>query len=118
MSRVLHINDYPTDAGGGAEIVMQQTVSLLRRHGISAETFTGADLPRAWQTPWHYVDNGRARRALAAKLAAFQPDIVHLHNFYHVLSPGILATLADFNRSHRLRIVMTAHDYHLACPNS
>ncbi len=118
MERVLHINDYPTDAGGGAEIVMARTVALLRQHGVAADTFTGADLGPAWRTPWGYIDNAQARRALADKLAAFQPDVVHLHNFYHVLSPGILATLADYKRQFPLRVVLTAHDYHLVCPNS
>jgi glycosyltransferase involved in cell wall biosynthesis len=41
-----------------------------------------------------------------------------LHNFYHVLSPGILDTLAQFKKDNGLRVVMTAHDFHLACPNS
>jgi len=64
------------------------------------------------------VDNPLARRALAAKLRSFRPDVVHLHNYYHVLSPGILATLGEFKKRHPLRVVMTAHDYHLICPNA
>src|SRR5438552_784043 len=98
MLRVLHINDYPTDAGGGAEIVMARTVALLRQHGVTTDTFTAAHLGPARRTPWRYVDNAHARLTLAEKLAAFRPDVVHLHNFYHVLSPGILATLADCKR--------------------
>jgi glycosyltransferase involved in cell wall biosynthesis len=118
MFRVLHINDYPANAGGGAEIVMGRTIALLQQHGVTTETFTSADLVPARLTPWGYIDNAPARRALAEKLTVFRPDVVHLHNFYHVLSPGILAALAEFKAQHRLRVVMTAHDYHLACPNS
>lgn len=118
MSRVLHINDYPADAGGGAEVVMARTVALLRRAGAEVDIFTGADLGPSRRTPIAYIDNAAARRALADRLAAFQPRIVHLHNFYHVLSPGILATLADHKRRRPTRVVMTAHDFHLACPNS
>ncbi|MCA9290579.1 MAG: glycosyltransferase, partial [Phycisphaerales bacterium] len=43
---------------------------------------------------------------------AWRPDVIHLHNFYHVLSPRIL----DACRG--TRTVMTAHDYHLVCPSS
>ena len=118
MERVLHINDYPADAGGGAEIVMGRTIAISRRHGFTTGTFTSADLGPAPLTPWRYIDNATARQALADKLTAFRPDVVHLHNFYHVLSPGILAALAEFKRRFPLRVVMTAHDYHLACPNS
>jgi len=39
-------------------------------------------------------------------------DVAHLHNIYHHLSPSILPVLAR----HRVAMVMTAHDYRLACP--
>ena len=47
-----------------------------------------------------------------------KPDVVHLHNFYHELSPGILPTLAAVRRKRSIRVIMTAHDGHLVCPNS
>ncbi len=118
MDKVLHINDYPIDAGGGAEVVMRQTMALLREAGVIVEAFTCADLADARLTPFRYISNRQAQEALAAKLAVFRPDVVHLHNYYHLLSPGILATLADFQRVRPPRVVMTAHDYHLVSPNS
>ncbi len=118
MSRVLHINDYPIETGGGAEVVMRATIALLQANGILVETFTSADLADAGRTPLRYVYNPRALGALAVKLEAYRPDVVHLHNYYHLLSPGILAALAGYKRRHPLRVVMTAHDYHLICPNS
>jgi glycosyltransferase involved in cell wall biosynthesis len=42
----------------------------------------------------------------------FQPDVVHLHNIYHQLSPSVLRPLARA----RIPSVMTLHDYKLACP--
>jgi glycosyltransferase involved in cell wall biosynthesis len=118
MERVLHINDYPPDAGGGAEVIMNRSVSLLRERGVEVDVFTSADLPDSSITPMGYLDNASARRALDAKLRAFEPDVVHLHNWYHVLSPGILDTLAQHKHRRPMRVVMTAHDYHLVCPNA
>jgi glycosyltransferase involved in cell wall biosynthesis len=43
---------------------------------------------------------------------AFRPDLVHLHNIYHQLSPSILGPL----RHRAIPSVMTLHDYKLACP--
>jgi glycosyltransferase involved in cell wall biosynthesis len=43
---------------------------------------------------------------------AFRPDVVHLHNVYHQLSPSILRPLAERD----IPAVMTLHDYKLACP--
>ncbi len=118
MKRILHINDYPANTGGGAEVLMGQTVDLLRGRGFDAQIFTSADLPDAKLTVRRYLNNHVARTSLAEKLDRFKPDVVHLHNYYHLLSPGILVELAKYRRDHPLRVVMTAHDYHLVCPNS
>ena len=118
MLRVLQINDYPPAAGGGAEVLLGRTLELLRARDVRADVFTAADLPDARRTPRRYLDNPVARRALAARLEALRPDVVHLHNFYHLLSPGILLELERYKQRRPLRVVMTAHDYHLVCPNS
>jgi glycosyltransferase involved in cell wall biosynthesis len=118
MQRILQINDYPPESGGGAEVVMAQTVTLLRQAGLTVGTFTCADLPERRRTPLRYLNNLVARARLGARLDAFRPDVIHLHNFYHVLSPGILAAVRRYQKRHPVRVVMTAHDYHLVCPNS
>ena len=118
MKRVLHVNDYPPDALGGAEVVMTRTADLLRAIGYDVRTFTAADLPDRRLSPFRYLDNHVARRALHNTLDTFRPDVVHLHNYYHLLSPGILSVLDRYKRSTAVRVVMTAHDYHLVCPNS
>ena len=112
--RVLHINDYSTS--GGAEVQMAVTVQMLRDAGHDAELFTIDDVPEHARrlTPWRYIDNRHARQALRRTIARFKPEVAHLHNFYHVLSPGILAEL----RGGPHRVVITAHDYHLVCPSA
>jgi len=47
-----------------------------------------------------------------AVLADFRPDVVHMHNIYHQLSPSVLRPVAR----RRIPAVMTLHDYKLACP--
>lgn len=116
--RVLHVNDYPADALGGAEVLMARTVGLLRDAGWDARTFTQAELPDARLTAFRYLNNRPACAALRKVLEEFTPNVVHLHNYYHVLSPGILSELRRFKKQAGCRIVMTAHDYHLVCPNS
>jgi glycosyltransferase involved in cell wall biosynthesis len=53
-----------------------------------------------------------ASRGMAAVLDSFHPDVVHLHNIYHQLSPSVLRPVAR----RRVAAVMTLHDYKLACP--
>ena len=53
-----------------------------------------------------------ARANLGRLLQAFRPDVVHLHSVYHHISPSILPILHELG----VPVVMTAHDYKLACP--
>jgi glycosyltransferase involved in cell wall biosynthesis len=118
MPRVLHVNDRRPEALGGTEILMGRMLRLLGAAGWTVATFTEADLPDGRRTPIRYLHNGVACRALRRKLDSFRPSVVHLHNYYHLLSPGILTELAAYRQRTNARIVMTAHDYHLVCPNS
>lgn len=54
-----------------------------------------------------------ARDGLRRVLADFRPDVVHLHNVYHQLSPSVVAACRDAG----VPCVMTLHDYKLACPS-
>ncbi|HET6625233.1 MAG TPA: glycosyltransferase [Nocardioidaceae bacterium] len=54
-----------------------------------------------------------SRKGLTRVLEEFQPDVVHLHNIYHQLSPSVLRAVEDAH----VPAVMTLHDYKLACPS-
>lgn len=106
--RILQVNDFRD--GGGAELVVAETVRLLREAGHEVDLFTGEDVPGRLG-PWSYVSNRRAVRALADRVRRFRPDVVHFHNVYHRLSPAVLGVPAP-------RKILTAHDFHLVCPNA
>jgi glycosyltransferase involved in cell wall biosynthesis len=57
--------------------------------------------------------NREAKRKLKELLQDFQPDVAHLHNIYHHLSPSIIDEL----KKQGVPTVMTLHDYKLICPN-
>ena len=59
-----------------------------------------------------FVWNHQAAKRLSKLLDVFQPDVVHLHNYYHQLSPSILRPL----RKRAIPVVQTLHDYHLIDP--
>jgi glycosyltransferase involved in cell wall biosynthesis len=52
-----------------------------------------------------------AKRRIDQVVLRAKPDLVHLHNFAHQISPSILHVL----RKHRIPCVMTMHDYKLVC---
>jgi len=54
----------------------------------------------------------QAKRRLDGLLKKERPDIVHLHNIHHQISPSILHTI----KAHALPVVMRLHDYKMVCP--
>ena len=49
-----------------------------------------------------------------AKLRAFKPDVVHVHNFFPQLSPSIYDACIELN----IPVVQTLHNYRLMCPGA
>lgn len=133
--RILHVNKF-LYRRGGAEAYMHEVATLQRAQGDEVEFFGeqhpdnepftyAAHFPPLveFDRPMHGVTErakalGRmlystsARRGMEAVLDTFEPDVVHLHNIYHGLSPSILQPIATRD----VPAVMTLHDYKLACP--
>lgn len=65
------------------------------------------------RAPERIIYSRAAKRSLAKLIKDFQPDIIHVHNIYHQLSPSVL----DAAREAKVPVVMTLHDYKLICPN-
>lgn len=69
--------------------------------------------------PFKIVYSKEARRKIRKVLDDFEPDAVHLNNFNFQLTPSILYEIDKYRRdtSKKVRIVFTAHDSQLVCPN-
>jgi len=113
--KVLIINDHKT--GGGAESVVAMQYQLLKKI-ISVDVLYGDELcPNI--NFFSYIYSYKVKKAVTRKLKAENYDVVHLHNFYHILSPSVLKALEQAKKNNsRLKVIYTAHDYHLVCPNS
>ncbi|HEY2704605.1 MAG TPA: glycosyltransferase [Candidatus Dormibacteraeota bacterium] len=133
--RILHVNKF-LHRRGGAEAYMEDVADRQRAAGHRIAFFAmdhpdnspsefGRHFPsRVELNPPPRSLHGRAaavgrmlhspsaRRGIEAVLEEFRPDVVHLHNIYHQLSPSILRPL----ERRGVAAVMTLHDYKLACP--
>ena len=60
-----------------------------------------------------------ARIQLRKVLDDFKPDVCHLNNFNYQLTPSIILEIVKWRRDtgRKCKIVFTAHDYQLVCPN-
>jgi glycosyltransferase involved in cell wall biosynthesis len=133
--RVLHVNKF-LYRRGGAESYMLDLASRQAASGHEVEFFSTRH-PENEPSPFEaffpeYIElnppptswSERTRAAarvlysrsaevgFARVLDLYRPDIVHLHNIYHHLSPSVLRPL----RPRAVPAVMTLHDFKLACP--
>lgn len=60
-----------------------------------------------------------ARKKIRLVLEDFQPDVCHLNNFNYQLTPSIILEIRKWEKQtgHKCKIVYTAHDDQLVCPN-
>ena len=65
--------------------------------------------------PIKTIYSSEARKKLRLVLEDFQPDVCHLNNFNYQLTPSIILEIRKWSK--KCRIVYTAHDYQLVCPN-
>ncbi|WP_374968281.1 glycosyltransferase [Terrabacter sp. BE26] len=134
--RILHVNKF-LYRRGGAEGYMLDVAALQRAAGHEVGLF-GMDHPendapqplRDTFPPFvelepaprglagirasaRMVWSGSSARGIERAIREFKPDLVHCHNIYHQLSPSVLRPVARAG----IPIVMTLHDYKLACPS-
>lgn len=134
FNRVVMINDTTIARGGAAQLALQLTRNLvargetvtffagdhgdnddLKNSGVDVRSIGGSPLLRSRRGFIDGVWNAKAAAHLKALIAEIDdPGVVyHIHGWSQILSPSIFAALAPIAE----RVVVTAHDFFLACPN-
>lgn len=69
--------------------------------------------------PIKTIYSTEARAQIRKVLDDFQPDVCHLNNFNYQLTPSIILEIVKWKKESgkNCKIVFTAHDYQLVCPN-
>lgn len=69
--------------------------------------------------PFKIIYSVEARKKIRPVLEQFQPEVVHLNNFNFQLTPSILYEIRKYEKEsgNKVKIVYTAHDSQLVCPN-
>lgn len=133
--KILQINKFYFDQGG-AEHYIFGLIDLLEKQGHKVipfamqhsknvaseyakyfpsfiETLSPNSVKEKLRTAGRMFYSFEAKKKLSELICQTKPDIAHLHNIYHQLSPSILTVL----KKHKIPVVMTVHDYKLVCPN-
>lgn len=69
--------------------------------------------------PIKTIYSSEARKKIRLVLDDFQPDVCHLNNFNYQLTPSVILEIRKWEKQtgHKCKIIYTAHDYQLVCPN-
>lgn len=69
--------------------------------------------------PFKIIYSVEARKAIRKVLDDFCPDVVHLNNFNFQITPSVIFEIRKYEKQtgQKVKIVFTAHDYQLVCPN-
>lgn len=69
--------------------------------------------------PLKTIYSKEAREKIRLVLDDFAPDVVHLNNFNYQLTPSMILEIVKWRKEtgKKCKIVFTAHDYQLVCPN-
>ncbi len=69
--------------------------------------------------PFRIIYSNTARKKLRTVLEDFAPDVVHLNNFNFQLTPSVIYEIKKYEKTakRRVKILYTAHDTQLVCPN-
>ncbi len=134
FKRVVTINDTTIARGGAAQLALQLTRNLVARGenvtffagdngendelkalGVDVAAIGGKPLLKSRRGFIDGVWNHDAAASLKELMADIDgPDVVyHVHSWSQILSPSIFSVLAPVAE----RVVMTAHDFFITCPN-
>ena len=133
--RILFCNKYNYPFSG-TEVYLFELMERMRAQGHEVALFAMAD-PRGKPTPYdryfvphvdfkencgwrqrvsralHAIYSREARRRMRGMIEAFRPDVAHVRNIYHHLSPSILWEL----KAHNIPVVYHLNDFKLLCPS-
>ena len=117
---VVH-NRYRSALPSGETDVVDREVKLLRsagvdvfRHERDSDDIARSGLRERARLPIEVVWSRPALREMKVVLARLQPDLVHLHNTFPLLSPSVLAACGTAG----VPAVATLHNFRFACANS
>ncbi|TPE43070.1 glycosyltransferase family 4 protein [Pontibacter mangrovi] len=116
--RILLVHNHYKQTGG-EDTVFFAEAALLEEHGHTVEklTFTNNDvnsISEKLQAALGIVYNPKGARAVEEKIKELRPDVVHVHNFFPLVSPAVFYVCQKLN----VPVVMTLHNYRLICPSS
>lgn len=104
---------------GGEDSVVDQEIELFRSKGHEVDVlfFDNEQISGIFsqlKVAFSAIYSVTSRKILRKKVKEFQPDIVHIHNFFPMISPSVFRLLEKM----KIPFVMTTHNFRTICANA
>ncbi len=101
---------------GGEDVVVESEIKLLKHHEHEVELYSVTNdsingLKSKITTACTTAYSRKSLSHFKQKLSLYHPDIVHVHNFFPLLTPSIYDACRELN----IPIVQTLHNYRTVC---
>lgn len=120
---IFKLGDYLKEKGHEVQYFGMEHEGRCVGNHVNAYTsdmdFHGGSIFSKLSYPIKTIYSKEARVQIRKVLEDFQPDVCHINNFNYQLTPSIILEIAAWRKKcgKPCRIVFTAHDYQLVCPN-
>lgn len=104
---------------GGEDLVVQLETSLLKKNGNICRVHTVSNneitsLTSKVRVAFGLVFSISSYLTVKKSIRDFKPDVVHVHNFFPLISPSVFYAC----RAARVPVVLTLHNYRTICPTA
>jgi glycosyltransferase involved in cell wall biosynthesis len=119
MMRILFVHNYYREQGG-EDVSFHHEMDLLTQHGHIVESYTRDNHEiedRSLVAKYHlFRETAWSQKTVTEiqkKIKEFQPQIVHVQNFFPLISPSVFSTC----KAEGIPVVFSVRNYRLLCPN-
>ncbi|NJR39884.1 MAG: glycosyltransferase family 4 protein [Leptolyngbyaceae cyanobacterium CSU_1_4] len=110
-------NHYQVKAG--EDVVVEAEMSLLQSHDhaialLDADNLSIKGAIGKAKAALSVIYSLSSKQRLQEKIQQFRPDVVHVHNFFPLLSPSLYDACSEA----KVPVVQTLHNYRITCPSA
>lgn len=102
---------------GGEDSVFAAEGKLLSNAGHQIQLYTTNNealhnFTTKLKTAWQVTYSSQSKHSFKRALRSFQPEVVHIHNFFPMMTPSIYDACDECG----IPVVQTLHNYRMICP--
>jgi len=114
--KILQVHNHYKQLGGEDAVVNAENELLsINGHNVKIYSACNNDISGIWKSiiaAFQVTYSTQQRELLKYRLLDFRPDIVHIHNFFPLITPSVYDACFEAG----IPVIQTLHNYRIFCP--